>query len=54
MMNKEGSIQIIIFMTPGAGVSCTRVWLYMSYSKNALFLKKSSSLLPEGLDKLSI
>ena len=38
MTTKEGSTQIINFMTPGAGVFAKWVWLYKSYSKNTLFL----------------
>ena len=47
MMTKEGSAKIVNFMTPRAGDrSCARVWPYKSYSENALFLEKSSSLFP--------
>ena len=38
MMSKEGSTKILNFMTPGAGVSCARVWPYKSYRENALFI----------------
>ena len=51
MMTKEGSAKIVNFMTPRAGDrSCARVWPYKSYSENALFLEKSSSL-PLGKDQ---
>ena len=46
MMTKERSTKIVTFMTPGAGVQCARAWPFKSYSENALFLFKSSSLLP--------
>ena len=39
-----------IFMTPGAGVFAKWVWPYKLYSQNALFLQRSSSLLP-GIDQ---
>ena len=45
-MTKEGSIQIINFMTPGAVVLAKWVWPYKSYSENTLFLEKYSYLLP--------
>ena len=45
MMTKEGSTKIIIFMTLGAGILVLGCG-HMSYSENALFLLKSSSLLP--------
>ena len=38
------------FHDPRGRGSCARVWPYKSWSKNALFLKKSSSLLP-GIDQ---
>ena len=34
------------FHDPWGRGSCARVWPYKSYSENALFLLKSSSLLP--------
>ena len=46
-MTKDGSTKIANFMTPGSGGSCSRAWLYIkSYSENALFFFKFSSLLP--------
>ena len=45
MMTKEGSTKTVNFMTPGAGVLVFGRG-HVSYSENALFLKKSSSLLP--------
>ena len=50
MLTKEGSTKIVNFMTPRGRNSCARVWPYKSYSENALFLKKSSSVLP-GMDE---
>ena len=38
--------KIVTFITPGTGVFIKRVLLYKSFSENALFLEKSSSLLP--------
>ena len=53
MMTKDGSIKILNFMAPRAGDSCARVWLYKLYIENALFLKKSFSLLP-GIDHTNL
>ena len=49
MMTKEG-YQNYKFHDPEGRDSCTRVWPYKSFSENALFLRKSSSLLP-GIDQ---
>ena len=49
-MTKERSTKIVNFMTPRGRGFCARVWPYKSYSENALFLLKSSSLLP-GIDQ---
>ena len=46
MMTKEGSTKILNFMTPGGGVRA-QVRDLISHSENALFLLKSSSLLPD-------
>ena len=54
-MTKEGSTQIVNFMTPWAGGSCARVWPYKSYSENALFLLKIFFFPPmHRSDKISI
>ena len=49
MMTKEGATKIVNFMTPGAGVLEIGQG-HMSYCENALFLLKSSFLLP-GIDQ---
>ena len=49
MMTKEGSTKIVNFITPGQGFFAG-AWPHKSYSENALFLWKSSSLLP-GIDQ---
>ena len=51
-MAKERSNKIVNFMTPQGRGSCGRAWPYKSYCENALFLKKSSSLLP-GMDQIN-
>ena len=50
-MTKEESIKIVNFMTSGAGVLV--LYMYKSFSENALFLYKSSPLLP-GIDKYQL
>ena len=53
-MTKEGSTQIVNFMTSGGKGSCGRVWPYKSYSENAFFLLKIFFSTPmHRSDKLS-
>ena len=51
MLTKEGSTEIVNFMTPGGRGSCARSRPCKSYSENALFDQKSSSDLPPGVDQ---